>query len=186
MALSGIVSSVASLGGSLCAWGADEPIGEILTPPPPPQPRINGAKAFGVRPGHPVLYTIEQQPRLAIQDRHVEIVVHDHEHVHVVGFAFRRYERSEDDESRQMAGLRRRPKDPFQPEGQPAPRRTILFPGRRTSPGDRRHRGSIPPRLCPASGPATIGNPACPATGHLVSITPSVAPRPSHLGLKQS
>ncbi len=45
---------------------------------------------------------------------------------------------------------------------------------------------SIPPRLCPASGPATIGAPACPATGHLVSITPSVAPRPSHLGLKQS
>ncbi len=44
---------------------------------------------------------------------------------------------------------------------------------------------AIPPRLCPASGPATIGDPACPATGHLVSITPSVAPRPSHLGLKQ-
>ena len=34
------------------------PIGEILTPPPKPQPQINGAKAFGVRPGHPVLYTI--------------------------------------------------------------------------------------------------------------------------------
>lgn len=31
---------------------------EILTPPPSPQPRINGAKVFGVRPGHPVLYTI--------------------------------------------------------------------------------------------------------------------------------
>ncbi|HOD81083.1 MAG: Alpha-galactosidase A precursor [Planctomycetes bacterium ADurb.Bin126] len=37
---------------------ADEIAGEILTPPPKPQPRINGAKAFGVRPGHPVLYTI--------------------------------------------------------------------------------------------------------------------------------
>jgi alpha-galactosidase len=35
-----------------------EPIGEILTPPPKPQPQINGAKVFGVRPGHPVLYTI--------------------------------------------------------------------------------------------------------------------------------
>ena len=35
---------------------ADEP--EILTPPPAPEPRINGAKVFGVRPGHPVLYTI--------------------------------------------------------------------------------------------------------------------------------
>ncbi len=32
--------------------------GPILTPPPAPQPRINGAKVFGVRPGHPVLYTI--------------------------------------------------------------------------------------------------------------------------------
>ena len=30
----------------------------ILTPPPSPQPRINGAKLFGVRPGHPFLYTI--------------------------------------------------------------------------------------------------------------------------------
>lgn len=34
------------------------PAGPILTPKPPPQPRINGAKVFGVRPGHPVLYTI--------------------------------------------------------------------------------------------------------------------------------
>lgn len=32
--------------------------GEILTPPPAPQPRINGAKVFGVRPGNPLLYTI--------------------------------------------------------------------------------------------------------------------------------
>lgn len=31
---------------------------EILTPAPAPQPRINGAKVFGVRPGHPVLYTV--------------------------------------------------------------------------------------------------------------------------------
>jgi alpha-galactosidase len=31
---------------------------EILTPPPPTTPRINGAKILGVRPGHPVLYTI--------------------------------------------------------------------------------------------------------------------------------
>jgi alpha-galactosidase len=30
----------------------------ILTPPPKPEPRINGAKVFGVRPGHPLLYTI--------------------------------------------------------------------------------------------------------------------------------
>jgi alpha-galactosidase len=30
----------------------------ILTPPPPAMPRINGAKVFGVRPGHPFLFTI--------------------------------------------------------------------------------------------------------------------------------
>ena len=32
--------------------------GPILTPPPPPQPRINGPGVFGVRPGSPFLYTI--------------------------------------------------------------------------------------------------------------------------------
>ena len=31
---------------------------KILTPPPARQPRINGAKVFGVRPGRPLLYTI--------------------------------------------------------------------------------------------------------------------------------
>ena len=30
----------------------------ILTPPSKPEPRINGARVFGVRPGHPFLYTI--------------------------------------------------------------------------------------------------------------------------------
>jgi alpha-galactosidase len=30
----------------------------ILTPKPPPTPRINSAKVFGVRPGHPFLFTI--------------------------------------------------------------------------------------------------------------------------------
>jgi len=30
----------------------------ILTPPPPPTPRINGARTFGVRPGRPLLFTI--------------------------------------------------------------------------------------------------------------------------------
>jgi len=34
----------------------DKPV--ILTPKPSPRPRINGAKVFGVRPGHPVLFTI--------------------------------------------------------------------------------------------------------------------------------
>jgi alpha-galactosidase len=31
---------------------------DILTPKPPETPRINGAKVFGVRPGHPVLFTV--------------------------------------------------------------------------------------------------------------------------------
>ncbi len=35
-----------------------QPDAPILTPKPPPTPRINGAKVFGVRPGHPILYTI--------------------------------------------------------------------------------------------------------------------------------
>lgn len=30
----------------------------ILTPPPPSEPRINGARVFGVRPGNPVLFTV--------------------------------------------------------------------------------------------------------------------------------
>src|SRR5262245_57961967 len=30
----------------------------ILTPPPPATPRINGARVFGVRPGHPFRFTI--------------------------------------------------------------------------------------------------------------------------------
>ena len=30
----------------------------VLTPKPPATPRINGPKVFGVRPGHPFLYTI--------------------------------------------------------------------------------------------------------------------------------
>lgn len=29
-----------------------------LTPKPPPEPRINGPKVFGVRPGHPLVFTI--------------------------------------------------------------------------------------------------------------------------------
>ncbi len=37
---------------------ADQPEPCILTPPAPPQPRINGPKVFGVRPGNPLLYTI--------------------------------------------------------------------------------------------------------------------------------
>src|SRR5574340_1558789 len=35
---------------------AEEP--GILTPAPSPKPKINGARVYGVRPGHPFLYTI--------------------------------------------------------------------------------------------------------------------------------
>lgn len=38
------------------ALSADE--AGVLTPPVSPKPKINGAKVFGVRPGHPFLYTI--------------------------------------------------------------------------------------------------------------------------------
>lgn len=54
----GILVLGGCIGGSADAWGADEHAGEILTPAPAPQPRINGARVFGVRPGHPVLYSI--------------------------------------------------------------------------------------------------------------------------------
>jgi alpha-galactosidase len=37
---------------------ADTPKAEILTPPAPATPRINGPSVFGVRPGSPFLYTI--------------------------------------------------------------------------------------------------------------------------------
>jgi alpha-galactosidase len=40
------------------AIDAPVPAAEILTPPPPAEPRINGATVFGVRPGNPLLYTI--------------------------------------------------------------------------------------------------------------------------------
>ncbi|MBI5397545.1 MAG: alpha-galactosidase, partial [Verrucomicrobia bacterium] len=39
-------------------FAADGNAALILTPRPKPEPRINGAKVFGVRPGHPILYTI--------------------------------------------------------------------------------------------------------------------------------
>ncbi len=40
------------------AVAAAEGPGEILTPPPPPAPRINSPSVFGVTPGAPFLYTI--------------------------------------------------------------------------------------------------------------------------------
>ena len=39
----------------------------IRTPQPAMQPRINGAMVFGVRPGHPFLYTIAATGRRPMQ-----------------------------------------------------------------------------------------------------------------------
>ena len=56
-AVMALLATAMSFTGQIAAvQAADGP--EILTPPPAPQPRINGAKVFGVHPGHPVLYTI--------------------------------------------------------------------------------------------------------------------------------
>ena len=38
----------------------------ILTPKPPATPKINGAKVFGVRPGHPFLFTIAANGRWSL------------------------------------------------------------------------------------------------------------------------
>jgi hypothetical protein len=61
-----IVSVAIGVTLSAAAWGADAaestaPSREeavVLTPKPPATPRINGARVFGVRPGHPFLFTI--------------------------------------------------------------------------------------------------------------------------------
>ena len=44
--------------GTLPKAAAEEPQPQLLTPKPPPAPRINGPKVYGVRPGHPFLYRI--------------------------------------------------------------------------------------------------------------------------------
>jgi alpha-galactosidase len=49
--------------GSAGAQGA----GEILTPPPPDTPRINGARVYGQRPGRPFLFTIPVTGQTPIQ-----------------------------------------------------------------------------------------------------------------------
>ncbi|HEY4788385.1 MAG TPA: putative Ig domain-containing protein [Bacteroidales bacterium] len=41
-----------------CSIKAQEVNGPILTPKEKPEPQINGPKIFGVRPGHPILFTI--------------------------------------------------------------------------------------------------------------------------------
>jgi len=52
-----IFVAAALLAASVALAAAPEQYG-ILTPPAPPEPRINGARVFGVRPGRPFLFTI--------------------------------------------------------------------------------------------------------------------------------
>ena len=58
MRFSLILSLVVLLAISTGAAAAPPEEAIVRTPPPSPQPRINGAKVFGVRPGHPLLFTI--------------------------------------------------------------------------------------------------------------------------------
>ncbi|MBN1395767.1 MAG: DUF1080 domain-containing protein [Pirellulales bacterium] len=46
------------MGQSACLASSPTDEAAILTPKPPERPRINGARVFGVRPGHPFLFTI--------------------------------------------------------------------------------------------------------------------------------
>jgi len=54
--LAPILAAILGLGLSATAAAAAERI--TLTPKPGPEPRINGARIFGVRPGSPVLFSI--------------------------------------------------------------------------------------------------------------------------------
>jgi alpha-galactosidase len=57
--LAAILFARASFAADVPLSSIPEPTADmILTPPAPPQPRIHGAMIFGVRPGHPLLYTI--------------------------------------------------------------------------------------------------------------------------------
>ena len=71
-ALKRLACAALLLAAGLTARAADAPNAgaKILTPPPAPAPRINGPSIFGVRPGHPFLYTIP-----ATGERPMEFVV---------------------------------------------------------------------------------------------------------------
>ena len=62
-----ILSLVVLLAISTAATAAPPEEAVIRTPQPAPQPRINGAMAFGVRPGHPFLHTIAATGRRPMQ-----------------------------------------------------------------------------------------------------------------------
>ena len=53
-----LVSTQAAPAQTAAATATNSEEAVILTPKPPATPRINGAKVFGVRPGHPFLFTI--------------------------------------------------------------------------------------------------------------------------------
>lgn len=53
-----LLSAALIIGGCASRNSVNEDEAIILTPKPGPEPRINGARVFGVRPGSPVLYTI--------------------------------------------------------------------------------------------------------------------------------
>jgi alpha-galactosidase len=61
IAAAGAIAFACCLSASLAAEPTPPSVldaGEILTPPPPATPRINGPSVLGVRPGHPILYHV--------------------------------------------------------------------------------------------------------------------------------
>ena len=56
--MGGIILCLAGVSSTRAAETAPREEAVILTPKPPAAPRINGARVFGVRPGHPFLFTI--------------------------------------------------------------------------------------------------------------------------------
>ncbi len=58
LAVWGDAKFVLADGASVTPWTGTEPQLGVLTPKPSPAPRINGAKVFGVRPGHDILWRL--------------------------------------------------------------------------------------------------------------------------------
>lgn len=56
----------------------------------------------------------EQEPGLPNERSHIEIVIHDHEHVHIVGFMFAGDKRAKHDKPRQMTTFNRDLVDAFE------------------------------------------------------------------------
>ena len=53
-----LLSTTIAIGLSTAAFAEESLSKHILTPPPSPEPRINGAKVFGVRPGNPFFFKV--------------------------------------------------------------------------------------------------------------------------------